>query len=171
MNRYLIAAVAMTAFASANAWAGDLPSRNGPPPVIGGGSGTKAGVLNCRVAPHLGLIIAGFEKMDCRFTPEGAGPSEAYAGTMTTVGADVGYSAGGALTWGVYASTKNLVPGSLSGTYAGATASFAVGVGAGENFLLGGSANSIALQPWSVEGTSGLSASAGLSNMELRLAP
>jgi hypothetical protein len=43
-----------------------------------------------------------------------------------------------------------------------------VGVGVGENFLLGGSGNSVALQPWSVEGTTGVNLSVGLANMELR---
>ena len=106
--------------------------------------------------------------MRCRFTSEGPAPSEDYSGKMTTVGLDLGFTAGGALTWGVYAPTKNMVPGSLSGNYAGASGSVSVGVGIGENFLLGGSGNSVALQPWSVEGTTGVNASLGLSSMELR---
>jgi len=171
MKHNLLLAVAMAALASSNTLAGDLPSRNAPPPVIGGGPGTKAGVLNCRIAPHVGLIVVGFQKMDCRFTSEGTAPSENYAGNMTTVGVDLGFTGGGALTWGVYASTKNMVAGSLAGKYAGASGSASIGVGLGENFLLGGSGNSVALQPWSVEGTTGINASLGLSSMELRLAP
>jgi hypothetical protein len=125
-------------------------------------------VLNCRFAPSIGLIIVGFQKMDCLFTSDMPVPPERYAGSMTTVGLDVGFTAGGALTWGVFASTKNLMPGSLAGNYGGASGSAAVGVGVGANFLLGGSGNSVALQPWSVEGSTGVSASLGLSNMELR---
>ena len=109
--------------------------------------------------------------MDCRFTAEGRAPSENYSGNMTTVGLDLGFTAGGALTWAVYASTQNMMRGSLAGSYKGASGSISAGVGVGENFLLGGSANSVALQPWSVEGTTGVNASLGLSNMDLRLAP
>ncbi|MBX9844976.1 MAG: DUF992 domain-containing protein [Xanthobacteraceae bacterium] len=151
--------------------AGDLPSRYAPPPVIGGGPGTKVGVLDCRLAPSIGFIVGSVQQMACRFTSEGPGPSENYAGTMSTVGLDIGFTGGGALTWGVYASTQNMVPGSLAGAYVGASGSVSVGVGLGENFLLGGSANSVALQPWSVEGTVGVNASLGLSNLELRPVP
>src|SRR5664279_2841596 len=121
MKRNLLAVVTILAFASTGAFAGDLPSRNARPPVIGGGPGTKVGVLNCKMAPHLGLIIGGFQKMACRFTSEGPNPPEDYVGTMTTLGVDLGFTAGGALTWGVYASTKNMMLGSLSGAYVGAS--------------------------------------------------
>jgi hypothetical protein len=170
MRYHFFAAVTLMALTSASAFAGDLPSRYGPPPVIGGGPGTKVGVLNCRFAPSVGLIVVGFQKMDCLFTSDLPAPPERYVGNMTTVGLDVGFTAAGALTWGVYASTRNLVPGSLAGNYGGASGSAAVGVGVGTNFLLGGSGNSVALQPWSVEGSTGLSASLGLSNMTLRSA-
>jgi hypothetical protein len=169
--RILLTTIGLLAATASGSFAGDLPSRYAPPPAIGGGPGTKVGVLNCRLAPHLGLIIGGFQQMACRFTSEGPAPSENYAGTMSTIGLDLGFTGGGALTWGVYASTRNMVPGSLAGSYVGASGAIGIGVGIGENFLLGGSANSVALQPWSVEGTVGVNASLGLSNLELRLAP
>ncbi len=87
---------------------------------------------------------------------------------MSTLGGALGFTAGGALTWGVFAPTNNMTPGSLSGSYTGASANAGFVVGVGGNFLLGGSDNTVALQPWSVEGTTGVNASAGLSNMELR---
>src|SRR4051812_15935199 len=127
--------------------AGDLPSRYAPPPVIGGGPGTKTGVLNCNIAPSVGLIIVSVQRMDCRFTPEGGGPPEFYAGTMSTLGVDLGFTAGGALAWGVFAPTNQMVPGSLAGNYVGASGNVGIGVGVGENFLIGGSGNSVALQP------------------------
>ncbi len=168
MRQLILMTIGLLGLANTGLLAGDLPSRYAPPPVIGGGPGTKVGVLNCRLAPSIGLIVVGFQKMDCRFTSEGAGLSEAYAGTMTTVGVDLGFTAGGALTWGVYAPTKNMMPGSLSGSYSGASGNVGVVVGVGGNFLLGGSGNTVALQPWSVEGTTGVNASLGLSNMQLR---
>jgi hypothetical protein len=168
MKRTLLSAVAMASFISARAFAADLPSRYAPPPVVGGGPGTKVGVLHCTLGAHLGLIIGGFERMACRFTPEGPGPAEAYSGTMATLGVDLGFTAGGALTWGVYAPTNYMMPGSLAGSYVGASGNVGFAVGVGENFLIGGSANTVALQPWSVEGTAGVNVSVGLANMELR---
>ncbi|WP_068025398.1 DUF992 domain-containing protein [Rhodoplanes sp. Z2-YC6860] len=147
--------------------AGDLPSRQAPPPIIGGGPGTKVGVLECRIAPSVGLLVVEFQKMNCRFSPDGGAFPEIYTGTFTTVGAAVGFTAGGALTWGVYAPTQRMVPGALAGSYNGVSASATVGIGLGSNFLLGGSQNTVALQPWSVEGLTGLSAAGGITNLQL----
>ena len=169
MNRIIVTTIGLSFLAVTGSFAGDLPSRYAPPPIIGGGPGTKVGVLNCTLAPSIGLIIASFQNMNCRFTSEGPASSEGYVGKMSTFGVDLGFKTGGALTWGVYAPTNNMVPGSLAGSYAGASGKVGVGVGVGENFLLGGSGNSVALQPWSVEGTTGVHASLGLSNLELRL--
>jgi len=160
--------VAIMTLASASVLAGDLPSRYAPPPIIGGGPGNKVGVLSCRLDPSIGLIVVGFQKIQCRFTPDNSSAFELYAGTMANVGIDIGFTADGILTWGVYAPTKNLMPGSLAGTYGGASVNVGVVLGVGANFLLGGSGNSVALQPWSVEGTVGINASLGLQNMELR---
>ncbi|MDU1693351.1 MAG: DUF992 domain-containing protein, partial [Bradyrhizobium sp.] len=72
------------------------------------------------------------------------------------------------LAWVVYAPVARLGAGDLSGDYAGAQGSASVGVGLGGNVLIGGSANSIALQPLSVQGQVGLAVSAGLESLELR---
>ena len=168
MKRILLIAVAVMTLASARASAGDLPSRYAPPPIINGGPGNKVGVLSCRLDPSIGLIVVGFQKMQCSFTPDNSAQVEFYAGTMANLGIDLGFTASGILTWGVYAPTKNLVPGSLAGTYGGASVNVGVILGVGANFLLGGSGNTVALQPWSVEGTTGVNASLGLQNMELR---
>ena len=70
-----------------------------------------------------------------------------------------------------FAPTANVAPGSLAGTYAGATASATVGVGLGANVLVGGSGNSIALQPVSIQGTTGLNVAAGIAAMTLTFQP
>lgn len=169
MRRNLAVALTLAICSSAGALAGDLPGRAAPPVVINGQPGTKIGVLDCRLAPTIGLIVVSFQKMSCRFNPDGAVfPSEAYVGTISTVGLDVGFTAGGALAWAVYAPTQRMVPGALSGSYTGVSASATIGVGVGANFLLGGSQNTVALQPWSVEGSAGLNASGGVTNLELR---
>ena len=78
MRRLILTTIGLLALANTGSLAGDLPSRYAPPPVIGGGPGTKVGVLNCKIAPHLGLIVVGFQNMQCRFTSEGPAPSENY---------------------------------------------------------------------------------------------
>ena len=168
MHRTILTTMSLLVLATASSPGGDLPTRYAPPPVINGGPGTKVGVLDCRLAPSVGLIVVEFQNMECRFTPDRGGPFEAYEGTMSTIGGALGFTTGGALAWGVFAPTNNMVPGSLAGSYVGASANAGFIVGVGGNFLLGGSGNTVALQPWSVEGTTGVNASAGLSNLELR---
>ena len=67
----------------------------GPP------AGTAAGVLSCKLAPSIGLIIGSRQRMACRFTPNGPYPPEAYLGVMNSIGLDIGITAGGAMAWGV----------------------------------------------------------------------
>jgi len=68
----------------------------------------------------------------------------------------------------VFAPTRGIQRGGLAGNYAGGSASATVGIGVGANALVGGSGNTIALQPVSVQGQTGLSAAAGIADMELR---
>jgi hypothetical protein len=75
------------------------------------------------------------------------------------------------MVWSVVAPTIDFTPGSLSGSYGGVTASATVGIGAGANVLVGGSNNSIALQPVSVEGTTGLNVVAGVAEMTVNFQP
>jgi hypothetical protein len=58
--------------------------------------------------------------------------------------------------------------GALQGGYGGVTASATVGVGAGANVLLGGFDKSIALQPISIEGNTGLNVAAGIGALDLK---
>jgi hypothetical protein len=83
-------------------------------------------------------------------------PEDRYVATIRKVGLDLGITQESALVWGVYAPVARLGPGDLAGDYAGAQGSASVGVGLGGNVLVGGSANSIALQPLSVQGQVGL---------------
>ena len=84
------------------------------------------------------------------------------------MGLDLGITQESALAWGVFAPVNRLGPGDLSGNYAGVDASAAVVVGLGGNAMIGGSANSFALQPLSVQGQTGLSVAGGVQSMELR---
>jgi hypothetical protein len=128
----------------------------------------KVGVLECAVAPGVGLIVGSSRSMDCVFTPSRGRP-ERYKGNVTRVGIDIGFTGRGTLAWGVFAPTTNAYrPGGLVGDYAGVSAQATVGVGLGANALVGGSSRTFALQPFSVEGQTGLNIAAGVAGLSLR---
>ena len=131
----------------------------------------QAGVLSCRTGPSVGLILGSVREFQCTFRPSVAGePRQYYSATIGRVGVDIGVSGGGQLVWAVFAPTVRVGPGDLAGTYIGGSAAVAVGLGAGANVLVGGSSNSIALQPLSVEGSVGLGVAAGGQGLTLRFA-
>jgi uncharacterized protein DUF992 len=127
----------------------------------------QVGILECRGGASIGFIVGSVTNLGCVLRVDGM-PEDRYVATIRKVGVDLGITQESALAWGVFAPTARLGPGDLSGNYAGAQGSAAVGVGAGGNVLVGGSANSIALQPLSVSGSVGLSVAAGLESLELR---
>ena len=87
---------------------------------------------------------------------------------MRRVGLDIGINQQVGLAWGVFAPSRGLGRGELTGSYVGGAASATVGVGVGAHALIGGSSNTIALQPLSLQGQTGLSAAAGVADLELR---
>jgi hypothetical protein len=131
-------------------------------------SGTKVGTLNCQLAPSTGFIVGSHDPMRCRYTPDGPFPPEAYAGVITTIGLDIGFTTGGELKWAVIAPTVGPPRGGLAGEYLGASGSVTAGGGAGANILIGGSERSFALQPLSIQGQTGLDLTLGVSGLELR---
>jgi hypothetical protein len=127
----------------------------------------QVGVLECRGGASIGFIVGSVTNLGCVLRIDGV-PDDRYVATIRKVGVDLGITQETALAWGVYAPVARLGPGDLSGTYAGAQGSASVGVGLGGNVLVGGSDNSIALQPLSVQGQVGLNVAAGLESLELR---
>lgn len=128
-------------------------------------SAVNAGTLTCNVASGFGFIFGSSKALNCTFS--GVGRVEHYVGSITKFGADIGYTSGGVLVWTVVAPVAAMVPGALGGNYGGATASATVGVGVGANALIGGSNNTIALQPLSIEGNTGLNVAAGIAGITL----
>jgi hypothetical protein len=127
----------------------------------------QVGILECRGGSSVGFIVGSVTNLGCVLRVDGM-PEDRYVATIRKVGVDLGITQESALAWGVWAPVARLGPGDLSGNYAGAQGSAAVGVGVGGNVLVGGSDNSIALQPLSVQGQVGLSVAAGLESLELR---
>ena len=145
------AAVAGLAIASANA----APA------------GIKVGTLNCNVAGGMGFVFGSTKDLACTYEPTKA-RVEHYAGTVSKWGVDIGYTSKGKLVWAVFAPTSDVRPGAIEGEYAGATAQATVGVGLGANALIGGLDKSIALQPLSVSGSTGLNVAAGIGQISLK---
>ena len=127
----------------------------------------RVGVLECRGGSSIGFIVGSVTNLGCVLRVDGM-PEDRYVATIRKVGVDLGITQETALAWGVYAPVARLGPGDLSGNYAGAQGSASIGVGVGGNVLVGGSENSIALQPLSVQGQVGLNLAAGLESLELR---
>jgi Protein of unknown function (DUF992) len=71
--------------------------------------------------------------------------------------------------WAVFMPTRGAQYGSLVGNYGGVTGDINLGIGAGANLLVGGSERSVTLQPFSVEGSTGINLAVGISGLVLRL--
>jgi hypothetical protein len=127
----------------------------------------QVGILECRGGASIGFIVGSVTNLGCVLRVDGA-PEDRYIATIRKVGLDLGITQESALAWGVYAPVARLGPGDLAGDYAGAQGSATLGVGVGGNVLIGGSNNTIALQPLSVQGQVGVNIAAGLANLELR---
>ena len=127
----------------------------------------QVGILECRGGASIGFVVGSVTNLGCVLRIEGLA-EDRYVATIRKVGLDLGITAESGLAWGVFAPVARLGPGDLSGDYVGAQGSATLGVGVGGNVLVGGSNNSIALQPLSVQGQVGVSIAAGLESLELR---
>jgi len=127
----------------------------------------KVGDLRCDVSAGLGLIITSTKEIECAFvTPRGM--TEHYYGKIRKFGLDLGATNAGVLNWAVFSETEGSRHDALAGDYEGVDASATVGAGLGANALVGGSNRAFALQPFSVQGQSGLAISAGVESLTLR---
>jgi len=158
------AGAALLLVGAATAVQSQTPATPGTPQAAGR-SGTNVGSLSCNVAGGVGFIFGSSKDMNCLFTRTD-GIAEKYSGTIKKFGVDVGFTKEAHMIWLVFA-PGSIAPGALGGSYAGATASATVGVGAGANVLLGGGSGQVTLQPVSVEGNVGLNVAAGIGAVDL----
>jgi hypothetical protein len=131
-------------------------------------AGVKIGTLSCHEAAGWGFVFGSSRDIRCTFT-SGSGQVERYEGSISKFGVDIGYQQSGVLVWAVIAPNDAPGPDALEGHYGGATAEGTFGVGLGANVLIGGSTKSIALQPLSIEGATGLNVAAGIGELTLHL--
>ena len=128
-------------------------------------TGVKVGVLECVVAPGVGLILGSSKDVSCDFKSNTR--VEHYVGTTGKLGIDIGVTNKSYLSWIVFAPGE-IDRGALEGTYVGASAQATVIAGLGANVLVGGSSDSINLQPLSVQGQTGLNVAVGLASLNLK---
>jgi hypothetical protein len=112
------------------------------------------------------MVVASRKAMACSFR-NSRGNIELYDGVITRVGLDIGVTTGGEMVWSVLAPSGDLQRFALAGGYAGASGEASFGAGMGANVLVGGSDRSVALQPVSLQGQTGLNLALGVASLEL----
>src|SRR5580698_10528156 len=141
------------------AFAASIAGANALPPV-------RAGILQCQGGQNVGFVVGSVTNLECVFQSEGRRP-EPYIATVRRYGVDLGFTEQTRFSWAVNAPNTRVGRGDLAGNYGGVGANASVGVGFGGNFLVGGPANSYALQPVSVQGQTGLNVAAGIADIQL----
>jgi hypothetical protein len=129
-------------------------------------SGTNVGVLDCTIAAGVGLILGSSKEVSCAFTPS-KGQTQNYGGSITKLGLDIGVTGESFVKWVVFA-PGSVDRGALAGDYGGGSAEATIGLGLGANVLVGGLKESIALQPVSVQGQTGLNLAVGIAGLKLK---
>lgn len=126
----------------------------------------RVGVLECTGA-STSFIVGSVTDLRCMFRAAN-GIDHPYVASIQKVGVDLNLPSSVAVAWAVFAPTNRIGPGDLAGDYAGVAANATVVVGLGANALVGGSNNTFALQPLSVQGQTGLGLAAGVAALRLR---
>jgi hypothetical protein len=163
MKNSLIAAAFTLATLSATALAATTLTANAQAP-----DRTRVGALTCDISAGIGVILGSKKEVACVFTPSAENaPREVYTGSITKFGLDIGATTGGEMAWAVFAPSSRAF-GALAGDYIGGSAEATVGAGLGANVLVGGNNRTVALQPVSVTGQTGLNVAAGITGLELR---
>ena len=140
----------------------------GQMPAANAQQSTQIGTLTCSLAPKVSLIVGSRQKAVCRFLAARSKRVESYSGAITRSGIDLGFTGGGTMVWTVFSPARRPIRGALAGTYVGASADIAFGLGVGSNALVGGFGRSIALQPLSVSGQFGVNLALGVAGLTLR---
>jgi len=135
-------------------------------PTYAQGSSVRQGMLTCRTSASVGLIVGSTQRLACQFRANN-GWTQNYVGRMNRVGLDIGITAGGVMAWAVLGSSSAIKPGALTGRFVGASGDISLGVGAGANVLIGGTAQSVSLQPLSLEGQVGINLALGVAGLTL----
>lgn len=156
MKRLITAALALVAVSAT-------------PAVAQSANWVQVGLLDCTVEGGVGLVLASRKNVACTYRPSNRALSQdAYVGTVTRLGVDVGATGRTLMQWLVLApTTSRHAAGALAGDYIGAGAEATAVIGAGANILVGGSDKTYSLQPLSIQQQSGVNVAAGVTSFRL----
>lgn len=126
------------------------------------------GQLQCNISGNQGAVLTSTRAVACTFLGNGT-PPQLYNGTLSRVGLDIGTLNSGVLTYQVVAIGVP-VPGALQGNYIGSGVGLTIGRGIGVDALVGGSGNTITLQPLATSVNTGNNLNAGLGALRLQFA-
>lgn len=139
----------------------------------------ELGLLEYVVDGGTGLVFGSSKEPACEFIP--ANDSEArepYFGVINKYGIDIGFTDTSAIEWIIVAPTTDYeyLLGSLTGIYRGVAAEASAAAGASASasasasadILVGGSQDTISLQPVSLQAQEGINIALGVAALELR---
>ena len=129
---------------------------------------TEVGSLSCDVSDGTGFIFGSTRELTCTFNPVQEGlADETYVGDIKSYGIDIGQN--GQMSWLVLAPTESeYYEGGLNGDYQGVSAEATFGVGLGANVMVGGSEDTLALQPISLNTQNGVNFAIGVGEITLQ---
>lgn len=131
-------------------------------------AGDEMGVLTCKLNGVENVVVYTKEEFDCEFKPR-SGAAQSYTGQIQAIGVNLSVTKDMTMVWAVLAPSD--VAGTedyLKGRYVGGTASVALAAGGAANVLVGGTGETISLQPISVSGIKGTGVNVAIESFELR---
>lgn len=129
-------------------------------------STVQVGTITCGGGQSVGYVVGSATEFHCFFNSPGR-PPEPYVAEVQRYGVDLGVVNQAGLGWAVFAPTNRIGFGDLAGNYGGVGGNASVFVGGGGNLLWGGSNNTFALQPLSLQGQGGFNVTAGVMGVAL----
>jgi len=134
-------------------------------------SRVEVGSLTCRVDGGASYVFGSTRSLSCKFESVSGRPAEYYDGEIKRFGLDIGVTGETVMGWAVFAPSRGLDEYALAGTYSGVAADASLGLGGGAKVLVGGSNDTIALQPLSLQGQTGANIALTVAQLRLRPAP
>jgi hypothetical protein len=134
-------------------------------PVVAGPR-IELGRLNCSVVEETKNIISEKLHLNCTFTKSDGSMGPSFVGEIDRKGLTIGSDLPKSLAW-IVATVGDPKTASLAGTYLGAEAGAALAEGGGVDWLAGGFNKEISLQPYALEGETGIGISIGVQKLTL----
>jgi hypothetical protein len=156
MSKNVSSAVGLVAIAASLAF---FPAQAASP--------VKVGQLECAVSDTDKKLFSTHLVLACKYIDANGNNAGSYQGSIHRTGLDIGNIKTTQFTWivGTAGDPANV---KLDGSYIGAEAGASAGAGAGANYLTGGFNDEISLQPYSVEGKSGIGLAIGGQKLVLK---